>query len=66
MSPQPTHFRPQGHKFEQFGRSPLAYVTHQISGSKPCGFRQEDFLFTFIRLNKTSDPWGRLFLIQGA
>ena len=38
----------------------------KYQGSRPCGFRQEDFVtFSYISLCKTCDPQGQAFLAPG-
>ena len=51
---------PQGHYLKKLGRGPLGDATYQYQGCKHYGFRQEDFFYVFpyIGLCKTCDPWG--------
>ena len=44
MTPGRGHFWPKGLNLKKLGKGPLDGATYQISLSRHCGFRQEEFL----------------------
>ena len=43
VTPEAGHFWPKGYNLNKLIRDSLDDTTYQNQGSRPCGFRQEDF-----------------------
>ena len=57
------HFWPQGLNLNKLSKVLQVMLHTKYQCSRPCGFRQEDFLcFPYISLCKTCDPLAALFL----